>query len=100
MVKEFIDFYSKNISVESKLIKVKGVDSLFIDVRSSSFGGGDGIGRGYIVIEDPKTLDISGWEVLALARNAMNDIGGYKMNIREVQEGPDPFSEFLCFRLN
>jgi len=78
--------------VESKLINVKGVDSLFIDVRSSSFGGGDGIGRGYIVIEDPKTLDISGWDVLALARNAMNDIGGYKMNIREVQEGPGQFT--------
>ena len=78
--------------VESKLIDVKGVDSLFIDVRSSSFGGGDGIGRGYIVIEDPKTLDISGWDVLALARNAMTDIGGYKMNIREVQEGPGQFT--------
>ena len=64
---------------------------MFIDVRNSSFGGGDGIGRGYIVVEDPNTI-ISGWEVLALARSAMNDIGGYKMNIREVQEGPGQFT--------
>ena len=87
-------FESKEIAtdVESKLINVKGIDSLFIDVRSSSFGGGDGIGRGYIVVEDPKTLDISGWDVLALARQAMDDIGGYKMNIREVQEGPGQFT--------
>ena len=35
-----------------------------MDVRSASRGGGDGVGRGYIIVEDPKTLDISGWEVL------------------------------------
>ena len=45
-----------------------------MDVRSASRGGGDGVGRGYIIVEDPKTLDISGWEVLRLLRESVADV--------------------------
>ena len=79
------------IDAEQKLIAVKGVDDLNISV-SGGGGSGDGIGRGYIVLEDPKELDITGFEVLALLREAVSSISGYKLNIREVQEGPGQFS--------
>ena len=52
------------IDAEQKLIAVKGVDDLNISV-SGGGGSGDGVGRGYIVLEDPKELDITGFEVLA-----------------------------------
>ena len=45
-------------------------------------GGGDGVARGYILVEDPKTLDISGWEVLDNARSAVTGSAGYKVNIK------------------
>ena len=79
------------IDAEQKLIAVKGVDDLNISV-SGGGGSGDGVGRGYIVLEDPKELDITGFEVLALLREAVSDISGYKLSIREVQEGPGQFS--------
>ena len=50
-------------------------------------GWGDGVARGYILVEDPKTLDISGWEVLDNA-SAVTGSAGYKVNIREVQGAP------------
>ena len=67
------------------------MDDLNISV-SGGGGSGDGVGRGYIVLEDPKELDITGFEVLALLREAVSDISGYKLSIREVQEGPGQFS--------
>ena len=76
------------VKVEEKLIGLKGVDDLLITVQNSGWGGGDGVARGYILVEDPKTLDISGWEVLDNARSAVTGSAGYKVNIREVQEGP------------
>ena len=76
------------VEVEEKLIGLKGVDDLLITVQNSGWGGGDGVARGYILVEDPKTLDISGWEVLDNARSAVTGSAGYKVNIREVQEGP------------
>ena len=80
------------IDAEERFLDVKGVDNLFIDVRSSTRGGGDSVGRGYIIVEDPKELDISGWEVLRLLRESVADVVGYKLNVREVQEGPGQFS--------
>ena len=79
------------VDAENKLITVKGVDDLFMNVTGGG-GSGDGVGRGYIVLQDPKELDITGFEVLALLREAVTDISGYKLNIREVQEGPGQFS--------
>ena len=79
------------IDAEQKLISVKGVEDLNISV-SGGGGSGDGVGRGYIVLEDPKELDITGFEVLSLLREAVSDISGYKLSIREVQEGPGQFS--------
>ena len=79
------------IDAEQKLISVKGVDDLNISV-SGGGGSGDGVGRGYIVLEDPKELDITGFEVLALLREAVSNISGYKLSIREVQEGPGQFT--------
>ncbi len=76
------------IEVEEKLIGLKGVDDLLVTVSNSGWGGGDGVARGYILVEDPKTLDISGWDVLNNARDAVVGSAGYKVNIREVQEGP------------
>ena len=80
------------IDAEERFLDIKGVDNLFIDVRSSTRGGGDSVGRGYIIVEDPKELDISGWEVLRLLRESVADVVGYKLNVREVQEGPGQFS--------
>ncbi len=80
------------IDAEMKMIDIEGVDDLFMNVYSSGGGSGDGVGRGYIVLQDPKELDITGFEVLARLRESVKDISGYKMNIREVQEGPGQFS--------
>ena len=76
------------VEVEDKLIGLKGVEDLLITVQNSGWGGGDGVARGYILVEDPKTLDISGWDVLNNAREAVANPAGYKVNVREVQEGP------------
>tara|TARA_B100000886_G_scaffold23946_1_gene15309 strand:+ start:49111 stop:52227 length:3117 start_codon:yes stop_codon:yes gene_type:complete len=76
------------VEVEDKLIGLKGVEDLLITVQNSGWGGGDGVARGYILVEDPKTLDISGWDVLNNARDAVANPAGYKVNVREVQEGP------------
>ena len=76
------------IEVEEKLIGLKGVDDLLVTVSNTGWGGGDGVARGYILVEDPKTLDISGWDVLNNARDAVTGSAGYKVNIREVKEGP------------
>ena len=87
------------IEVEEKLIGLKGVDDLLLTVRNSGWGGGDGVARGYILVEDPKTLDITGFDVLANARAAVKDTAGYKVNIREVQEGlanGQPRLRFVC----
>lgn len=80
------------LDAEEKMLNIEGVDELFMDVRSASRGGGDGVGRGYIIVEDPKTLDISGWEVLRLLRESVADVVGYNINIKEVQDGPGQFS--------
>lgn len=87
------------IEVEEKLIGLKGVDDLLMTVRNSGWGGGDGVARGYILVEDPKTLDISGFDVLNNAREAVKDSAGYKVNIREVQEGPGQWTAPVEIRL-
>ena len=45
-------------------------------VSNSDWGGGSGVARGYILVEDPKTLDISGFEVLDNIRNQFDDNAG------------------------
>ena len=55
--------------------------------------------QGYILVEDPKTLDITGFDVLANARAAVKDTAGYKVNIREVQEGPGQWTAPVEIRL-
>ena len=87
------------IEVEEKLIGLEGVDDLLLTVRNSGWGGGDGVARGYILVEDPKTLDITGFDVLANARAAVKDSAGYKVNIREVQEGPGQWTAPVEIRL-
>lgn len=87
------------IEVEEKLIGLKGVDDLLMTVSNSGWGGGDGVARGYILVEDPKTLDISGFDVLNNAREAVKDSAGYKVNIREVQEGPGQWTAPVEIRL-
>jgi len=87
------------IEVEEKLIGLEGVDDLLLTVRNSGWGGGDGVARGYILVEDPKTLDITGFDVLNNARAAVKDSAGYKVNIREVQEGPGQWTAPVEIRL-
>ena len=87
------------LEVEDKIIGLKGVDDVLMTVSNSDWGGGSGVARGYILVEDPKTLDISGFEVLDNIRNQFNDNAGYKVTVREVQEGPGQFTAPVEIRL-
>ena len=94
-------YEAKNMAleVEDKIIGLKGVDDVLMTVSNSDWGGGSGVARGYILVEDPKTLDISGFEVLDNIRNQFNDNAGYKVTVREVQEGPGQFTAPVEIRL-
>ena len=87
------------LEVEDKIIGLKGVDDVLMTVSNSDWGGGSGVARGYILVEDPKTLDISGFEVLDNIRNQFDDNAGYKVTVREVQEGPGQFTAPVEIRL-
>ena len=43
------------LEVEDKIIGLKGVDDVLMTVSNSDWGGGSGVARGYILVEDPKT---------------------------------------------
>ena len=94
-------YEAKNMAleVEDKIIGLKGVDDVLMTVSNSDWGGGSGVARGYILVEDPKTLDISGFEVLDNIRNQFDDNAGYKVTVREVQEGPGQFTAPVEIRL-
>ncbi len=87
------------MDLEEKLIGVRGVEDLLMTAKTTEWGGGDGIARGYILVEDLKTLDYTGWDVLNMARNAVKDTPGYKINIRELQEGPGQWTDPVEIRL-
>lgn len=76
--------------VESKLLEINGIDSLFLRTGTEWFlSGGDVVGRGFFELKEPSDRNLSGRQIMDIAKNRVSDMPGIIVEIAELEGGPD-----------
>ena len=76
--------------VESKLLEINGIDSLFLRTGTEWFlSGGDVVGRGFFELKEPSDRNLSGRQIMDIAKNEVSDMPGIIVEIAELEGGPD-----------
>ena len=76
--------------VESKLLEINGIESLFLRTGTEWFlSGGDVVGRGFFELKEPSDRELSGRQIMDIAKDKVNDMPGIIVEIAELEGGPD-----------
>lgn len=76
--------------VESKLLEINGIESLFLRTGTEWFlSGGDVVGRGFFELKEPSDRNLSGRQIMDIAKNEVSDMPGIIVEIAELEGGPD-----------
>ena len=76
--------------VESKLLDINGIESLFLRTGTEWFlSGGDVVGRGFFELKEPSDRNLSGRQIMDIAKNEVSDMPGIIVEIAELEGGPD-----------